>query len=107
MIHGFYKKEYLHYRLRYTAWIPLYPAGFVCEGVIMLRNIPYFEETGLFSVALPNTFNFAFHFPTLLRTFLLFGFFPVLYTMMNYMYQLRCKRLKIKQHRLNRPKKED
>ena len=94
-------------RLRYTAWIPLYPAGFVCEGVIMLRNIPYFEETGLFSVTLPNTLNFAFHFPSLIRTFLLFGFFPVLYTMMNYMYQLRCKRLKIKQHKLNRPKKED
>ena len=34
--------------LRYTAWIPLYPAGFVCEGVIMLRNIPYFEETEKF-----------------------------------------------------------
>jgi len=93
--------------LRYTAWIPLYPAGFVCEGVIMLRNIPYFEETGLFSVTLPNALNFAFHFPSLIRTFLLFGFFPVLYTMMNYMYQLRCKRLKIKQHKLNRPKKED
>ena len=96
-----------HFRLRYTAWIPLYPAGFVCEGVIILRNIPYFEETGLFSVALPNAYNFAFHFPNVLRGFLLFGFFPVLYSMMNYMYQLRCKRLKIKQHRLNRPKKED
>ena len=31
--------------LRYTLWIPLYPTGFICEGVIALRNIPYFEET--------------------------------------------------------------
>ena len=84
-----------------------YPAGFVCEGVIMLRNIPYFEETMTFSISLPNAMNFGFHFPALLRGFLLFGFFPVLYTMMNYMYQLRCKRLNIKQHKLNRPKKED
>ena len=30
---------------RYTLWIPLYPLGFICEGVIALRNIPYFEET--------------------------------------------------------------
>ena len=30
---------------RYTLWIPLFPLGFICEGVIALRNIPYFEET--------------------------------------------------------------
>ena len=34
--------------LRYTLWIPLYPLGFICEGVIALRNIPYFEETDRF-----------------------------------------------------------
>ena len=79
----------------------------MCEGVIILRNIPYFEETQLFTISLPNDFNFGFHFPSLLRAYLLFGFFPVLYTMMNYMYQLRCKKLNIKQHKLNRPKKED
>ena len=39
---------------RYTIWIPLYPIGFICEGVIALRNIPYFEETEQFSVLLPN-----------------------------------------------------
>ena len=32
--------------LRYTVWIPLLPAAFFCEGVIALRDIPYFEETG-------------------------------------------------------------
>ena len=39
--------------------------------------------------------------------FQLFVFFPVLYTMMQHMYQLRCKRLGIRQHKANRPKKED
>lgn len=57
-------------RFRYTIWIPLYPAGFICEGVIFLRNIPYFEETKRFSIELPNSYNFSFHFPTLLRIYL-------------------------------------
>ncbi|XP_063226020.1 very-long-chain (3R)-3-hydroxyacyl-CoA dehydratase isoform X2 [Bacillus rossius redtenbacheri] len=63
--------------LRYTMWIPLYPLGFLCEGVIVLRNIPYFEETQRFTVSLPNSWNFAFHFPTVMRLYLLFLFFPV------------------------------
>ena len=95
------------HRLRYTIFLPAYPAQYVCEGVIMLRDIPYFEETKQFSIMLPNNYNFGFYFPYMLRVYLLFGFFPILYTTMNYMYQLRCKRLNIKQHRLNRPKKED
>eukprot|EP00095_Tigriopus_kingsejongensis_P011615 snap_masked-scaffold638_size121162-processed-gene-0.0 protein:Tk11615 transcript:snap_masked-scaffold638_size121162-processed-gene-0.0-mRNA-1 annotation:"protein tyrosine phosphatase-like protein ptplad1" len=93
--------------LRYTAWIPLYPAGFVCEGVIALRNIPYFEETEKFSIALPNAWNIAFHFPSMLRVYLLLFFFPMLYTMMNHMYHLRCKKLRIRQHVNNRRKKDD
>ena len=35
---------------RYTLWIPLYPLGFICEGVIALRNIPYFEETDKYTL---------------------------------------------------------
>ena len=100
-------KKLFFSRLRYTIFLPAYPAQYVCEGVIMLRDIPYFEETKQFSILLPNSYNFGFYFPYLLRVYLLFGFFPILYTTMNYMYQLRCKRLNIKQHRLNRPKKED
>ena len=88
--------------LRYTLWIPLYPAGFICEGVIMLRNIPYFEETEKFSVSLPNEWNFAFHFPSLLRVYLLFFFFPALYAMMNHMYNMRCKKLGVKKYRGNK-----
>ena len=99
--------EFFFLRLRYTIFLPAYPAQYVCEGVIMLRDIPYFEETKQFSIMLPNNYNFGFYFPYMLRVYLLFGFFPILYTTMNYMYQLRCKRLNIKQHRLNRPKKED
>ncbi|XP_011312782.1 very-long-chain (3R)-3-hydroxyacyl-CoA dehydratase 4 [Fopius arisanus] len=78
---------------RYTIWIPLYPLGFVCEGIIVLRNIPYFEETGRFTVSLPNAWNFAFHFPTLLRIYLLVLCGPSIYTMMSHMHQTRIKKL--------------
>ena len=42
----------------------------------MCRALPYFEETGKFSLALPNAANFVFHFPTVLKGFLLCGFMP-------------------------------
>lgn len=79
--------------LRYTVWIPLYPLGFVCEGVVILRNIPYFEETEKFSVALPNRWNFSFHYPTLMRIYLLFFFLPAMYTLMAHMQRQRRKKL--------------
>jgi len=87
--------------LRYTVWVPLYPIGFICEGVIALRSIPYFEETEQFSVLLPNKWNVSFYLPNFIRCYLLFGFFPLLYTQMWHMYKLRCKRLGIKQHKSN------
>jgi len=87
--------------LRYTMWIPLYPMGFICEGVIALRDIPFFEETEKFSVLLPNKWNCGFYFPNVIRFYLLFGFFPMLYTQMWHMYGLRCRKLGIKQHKSN------
>ncbi|KYN40613.1 3-hydroxyacyl-CoA dehydratase [Trachymyrmex septentrionalis] len=79
--------------LRYTIWIPLYPLGFVCEGIIMLRNIPYFEETQKFTISLPNSYNFALHFPSLIRLYLLFLFIPGIYTVMSHMNKLRFRKL--------------
>jgi len=80
--------------LRYTLWIPLYPLGFVCEGIIMLRNIPYFEETQKFTISLPNSYNFALHFPSLIRFYLLFLLLPGSYTLMSRMNQLRSRKLR-------------
>jgi very-long-chain (3R)-3-hydroxyacyl-CoA dehydratase len=79
--------------LRYTIWIPLYPLGFLCEGVVILRDIPYFEETQRFTVSLPNSLNFAFHFPTVMRIYLLVLFFPAMYVLMSRMYKARVKKL--------------
>ena len=41
-----------------------------------LRALPYFEETGKFSLAMPNAANMAFHFPTVLKSLLICAFMP-------------------------------
>lgn len=79
--------------LRYTIWIPLYPLGIICEGTIILRNIPYFEETERFTIPLPNKWNFAFHFPSIMRGYLLFFIIPVMYTLMSHMHKARIQKL--------------
>ncbi|XP_003701348.1 3-hydroxyacyl-CoA dehydratase 2 isoform X1 [Megachile rotundata] len=79
--------------LRYTIWMPLYPLGFLCEGIIILRNIPYFEETQRFTISLPNSWNFAFHFPSFLRIYLLIFCLPLIYMLMSRMNQARYKKL--------------
>lgn len=79
--------------LRYTIWIPLYPLGILCEGIICLRNIPYFEETGRLSLAMPNTLNWTFDMTTFLRIYLLFVMLPGTYVMMGHMAKVRAKKL--------------
>ncbi|KOB74480.1 putative butyrate induced transcript [Operophtera brumata] len=80
--------------LRYTMWIPLYPLGIICESIVILRNVPYFEETLRFTISLPNQWNFAFHMPTFLRVYLLILTFPGLFFVMMHMRRLRCAKLK-------------
>lgn len=79
--------------LRYTIWIPLYPLGILCEGIICLRNIPYFEETQRLSLALPNSWNMTFDMPTFLKIYLLILAVPGTYTMMSHMAKTRAKKL--------------
>ncbi|CAK1581212.1 unnamed protein product [Parnassius mnemosyne] len=92
-----YKKEiYILTWLRYTMWIPLYPLGILCESIVILRNVPYFEETQRFTVSLPNEWNFAFHFPSFLRIYLLVLTFPGMFFVMSHMHKLRTVKLKPK-----------
>lgn len=78
---------------RYTIWIPLYPLGGLCEGIIILRNIPYFTETQKFTLALPNKWNFAFHMPTFMYLYLIFLLLPGLYFVMTHLQKTRAKKL--------------
>lgn len=79
--------------LRYSVWIILYPLGILCEGVIILRNIPYFEETKRLSVAMPNDWNFTFDMPTFMRIYLLILAVPGTWLMMSHMAKTRAKKL--------------
>ncbi|CAG4934822.1 unnamed protein product [Colias eurytheme] len=82
--------------LRYSMWIPLYPLGILCEAIVILRNLPYFEETGRFTVSLPNEWNFAFHMPSFMRLYLLILAFPGMFFVMKHMHKLRTVKLKPK-----------
>ncbi|XP_072938000.1 very-long-chain (3R)-3-hydroxyacyl-CoA dehydratase [Epargyreus clarus] len=96
-IAGLYKKDiYILTWLRYTLWIPLYPLGILCEAIIIVRNIPYFEETQRFTVSLPNEYNFAFHMPSFMRVVLLFGSIPSMFFLMSHMHKLRTVKLRPK-----------
>lgn len=79
--------------LRYTAWIPLYPLGFLCESVIVFRNLIFIEQSGKWSISMPNQFNFTFHLPTVLRIYILFIMFPGMYTLITYMNRTRKQKL--------------
>jgi hypothetical protein len=45
---------------RYTVFIPLYPVGVAAEVVLMSRSLPFIRARRLFSVFMPNAYNFAF-----------------------------------------------
>lgn len=79
--------------LRYTMWIPLYPLGVLCEGIIILRNIPYFEETKRLSIEMPNKLNWTFHMPTFLYLYLTFLILPGIIFIMSHMQKIRAKKL--------------
>ncbi|KAH3831120.1 hypothetical protein DPMN_104382 [Dreissena polymorpha] len=80
--------------LRYSAWIPLYPLGILFEATVVIMSIPLFEESGMFSVQLPNASNMAFYFPWFLHTYLLILALGGI-QMMKHMYILRKKKLGI------------
>lgn len=78
--------------IRYSVWIFLYPLGFSAEGTVMYKSIPYTEETGRFSITLPNTFNISFSLVSILRVYLLIFIFPTLIFLMSHMYRARMKK---------------
>ncbi|TGZ73719.1 hypothetical protein CRM22_001351 [Opisthorchis felineus] len=82
-----YKNGLLTY-LRYTSWIPLYPIGFMCEGKLIVRALPWLTKSRRFSYSMPNALNMAFDFPMFLHTYLV-GMIAVFYFLMRYMYAQR------------------
>ncbi|GAX82235.1 hypothetical protein CEUSTIGMA_g9663.t1 [Chlamydomonas eustigma] len=56
--------------LRYTAFIPLYPVGVVCEMALMALALPYLKEDGRWSIGMPNKANIAFEYSTFIQALL-------------------------------------
>ena len=79
--------------LRYTAWIPLYPAGIFLEAVVACQNLAKLDQTGKYSYPLPNALNWSFHMPSMLRFYLAVLIWPLGYTLMSHMYRQMKKTL--------------
>lgn len=80
--------------LRYSIWIVLYPLGVLCEGTILLRSLPFFEESKRYTITLPNKWNFTFDMVSFMKIYMGFVLLPGLYFVMKHMTKLRAKKLK-------------
>uniref|UniRef100_A0A914I6Z9 Very-long-chain (3R)-3-hydroxyacyl-CoA dehydratase n=1 Tax=Globodera rostochiensis TaxID=31243 RepID=A0A914I6Z9_GLORO len=79
--------------LRYNMWLLLYPLGFFLEGLIMLGSVPFYYESGVYSLRLPNAFNFSYNFGLLLA-FFTFTFFPFIgFTLIKHMLKQRKSKM--------------
>lgn len=80
--------------LRYTLWIPLYPLGAFLEGMVVVQNIPFFEETHRFTITMPNKWNCTFCMCTFINFYLLSGLLPGVCFMMKHMSKVRKHKLR-------------
>ncbi|XP_037401519.1 very-long-chain (3R)-3-hydroxyacyl-CoA dehydratase-like [Pygocentrus nattereri] len=78
-----------------AVWVLLYPLTTVAEAVAVLQALPVFDETGLFSVPLPETVGFYISFSFSLRLYLLLTLFGLFINMRHLLSQRRrCLRLR-------------
>ncbi|XP_076603452.1 very-long-chain (3R)-3-hydroxyacyl-CoA dehydratase 2 [Chaetodon auriga] len=66
---------------RYTFFIVLYPMGVTGELLTIYAALPYVQKTGLYSVTLPNKYNFSFDYYSFLILIMIsyIPLFPQLY----------------------------
>lgn len=60
------KAPYVLLWLRYTLFYILYPLGVGSEIGLIITSLPWIRETDIFSVHMPNQWNFAFSYPSML-----------------------------------------
>ena len=92
IIRIFFQTNQANVFLWYTLFIVLYPIGVTGELLCIYRALPIVWETDLFSLHLPNKWNFSFEY-----YFVLVGTFP-LYRLLRNIFCPRCflnKKLKI------------
>lgn len=79
--------------LRYTAWIPLYPAGMLAEALTILYSIPEIRREGKFDLTLPNELNFSFNLSVVLQYYCIVLVFLLGPRMFYHMYKQSFKKL--------------
>ncbi|XP_071952455.1 very-long-chain (3R)-3-hydroxyacyl-CoA dehydratase 3-like [Antedon mediterranea] len=77
--------------LRYTIWIPLYPAGFLFEILSLWTAIPFYEASKKYNLELPNAWNVSFDMTTFLYIWIV-GILSASPMMMSHMWRQRQKR---------------
>ncbi|XP_015464073.3 very-long-chain (3R)-3-hydroxyacyl-CoA dehydratase-like [Astyanax mexicanus] len=78
-----------------ATWVLLYPLSTVAEGAAVLQALPLFDETRLYSVALPESVGFSISFSFSLRLYLILLFLG-LFINMKHLLGLRRGGLRLK-----------
>ncbi|KAI1706507.1 protein tyrosine phosphatase-like protein, PTPLA domain-containing protein [Ditylenchus destructor] len=81
--------------LRYSMWMLLYPIGLLMESIIFLRSIPFYYKSGVYSLQLPNAWNFSYNFGIVLGVFTAAVFPFIAYRLLSHMHKQRRKQLSI------------
>ena len=76
---------------RYTGFMILYPLGITGEMACMYNALDHVKATGIYSLAMPNSYNFAFNYHGFIWFTLLAIYPPGSYVMYNYMLGQRRK----------------
>ncbi|XP_060803884.1 very-long-chain (3R)-3-hydroxyacyl-CoA dehydratase [Amyelois transitella] len=79
--------------LRYSAWMLLYPMGIFGEATVMIKNLPYLQETMRFTIIMPNTWNMSFDTIFLLKLQIFALVCPIMYMLTSHMYRMRVKKM--------------
>lgn len=77
--------------LRYTIFMPLYPAGGLCEFMVFRSAIQEYERTGAMSYQLPNALNLSLALPTFLKIHIYLVLGPAIFKLMKHMSAQRVK----------------
>lgn len=84
------KSPYVVVWMRYTFFIFLYPTGLVCEMYLLASTLKGAIKTDMWSVSLPNEYNFVFYWPMVLIALLML-FPPGFLQLYSHMFQQRRK----------------
>lgn len=79
--------------LRYSLFMPLYPVGMISEWLLYFLTLSHIAATNLYSVSLPNPYNFAFSFH-IWNKFVLLLYIPMAPKMYSHMLRQRRKKLR-------------